>query len=224
MEIYSKFNLIDDLLENINLSNDHEIILLNSKNIVCTPSSNPSSRSKKYPKYTLDKDFLDYVKISQRDNNKYLVSLENYHLYKKKKGYRKNIADIDSFYFLDIDHKTMIKDFYNLNYNLLYDNFNLITTPIHATRSNNFLNSSNNNSFILMGNSFQRSQEANNTNMRKSAESFVETPKYLDLNDNEFVIKRYNTRASPKRKMEDRKNSRTRKNDWSFKKLSNEAY
>lgn len=222
MEIYSKFNLIDDLLENINLSNDHEIILLNSKNIVCTPSSNPSSRSKKYPKYTLDKDFLDYVKISQRDNNKYLVSLENYHLYKKKKGYRKNIADIDSFYFLDIDHKTMIKDFYNLNYNLLYDNFNLITTPIHATRSNNFLNSSNNNSFILMGNSFQRSQEANNTNMRKSAESFVETPKYLDLNDNEFVIKRYNTRASPKRKMEDRKNSRTRKNDWSFKKLSND--
>ena len=45
---------------------------------------------KKYPKYTLDKDFLDYVKISQRDNNKYLVSLENYHLYKKKKGYRIN--------------------------------------------------------------------------------------------------------------------------------------
>ena len=58
--------------------------------------------------------------------------------------------------------------------------------------------------------------------MRKSAESFVETPKYLDLNDNEFLIKRYNTRASPKRKMEDRKNSRTRKNDWSFKKLSND--
>lgn len=170
----------------------------------------------------MDKDFLDYVKITQRDTNKYLVSLENYHLYKKKKGYKKNITDIDSFYFLDIDHKTMIKDFYNLNYNLLYDNFSLITTPIHATRSNNFLNSSNNNSFIFMGNSFLRSQESNNTNMRKSAESFGETPKYLDLNDNEFLIKRYNTRASPKRKLEDRKNSRTRKNDWSFKKLSND--
>jgi hypothetical protein len=213
---------MDDLIENIKLSNDHEIILQNSEQIVCTSSSDQSYQTKQYPKYTLDKDFLEYVKISKKDKNKFLVTLENYHLYKKKKGYRKNIVDIDSFYFLDIDHKTMIKNFYDVNYNLLYENINLMTTPVHATRSNNFLNSSNNNSFIYTGNSFMRSQEGFNINMRKSAESFVETPKHLDLNDNEFLVRRYNTRASPMRKGEDGKNSRTRKNDWSFKRVSND--
>jgi hypothetical protein len=62
----------------------------------------------------LRQEVLDVVKISDYNNlpNHYLFDLSKY---KKKK--HKNLADFESFFFLDLDHKTHIKNLHSFSYN-----------------------------------------------------------------------------------------------------------
>jgi hypothetical protein len=111
LQYYQTFNLIDDILK------------------IDDDKNNP--------------ELFEFVQISKNNSNvyQYRVNLENYPLYKKSKGYKKNLEEIETFYSLGPDQKNKIKNFYQINYNTCYETStgqSKLNTPVNLKSS--FLN------------------------------------------------------------------------------------